>query len=154
MVGEIVGIFLFGYYGTSILQHTVWMFKNEWRKLTFETILAIKCTHIYTDTHIDLHRLFNEKLLFLVSFSQMWTFWIACYCLFVCLIDCLFCYLEEMWFDANTCRDLARSQELVRSFLFNDNVFMRFLIVAPIPLFGVVESLDSRLSGCASKHFW
>lgn len=52
-----------------------------------------------------------------------------------------------------TCRDWARFQEFARSFLFNDNVFIRFFNVAPRPLFGVLESDDIRPSGCASRHF-
>ena len=52
-----------------------------------------------------------------------------------------------------TCRDLARSQELALSFLFSVSVFIKFFIVAPRPLFGVLESDDSLLSGWASKHF-
>lgn len=52
-----------------------------------------------------------------------------------------------------TCRDLARSQDVALSF-FNVNELIRVLIVAPMPLFGVFDSADARLSGWASRHFW
>lgn len=52
-----------------------------------------------------------------------------------------------------TCRDLALSQDEDALSFFNVNVFIKFFIVAPKPLFGVFDPDDSRVSGCASKHF-
>lgn len=55
--------------------------------------------------------------------------------------------------DGRTCRDLARSQDVTLSF-FRVNELISVLMVAPMPLFGVPDSADMRLSGCASRHFW